>query len=243
MNKKVKQHISMEKESEEWYNEFLELINKGDEEGVFNLLQQAKNIYLNEHIIYRTIQCLVSEGVDSNERERLIKELEKYSFIKEIKYTDSAIMIKVFQNNIENDIYIYKLSDVFHELKEEGIETPDRHGKCRSKSIDISSRLKYPSDVVTGYIYGASDKGKYSHTWVECGEKREYVMDYTMNAVMKKEGYYFLRHAEPIARISDIDIKEDIKRFGYFADCSDILEYLLFREEKIKQIEEKIFER
>jgi len=97
-----------------------------------------------------------------------------------------------------------------------------------------------PTELVTGYIYGVADKGKFLHSWVECGkEGKEIVMDYTMNVGMKKDGYYFLMHAEPIARISDKDVKEDIRRFGHFFDFSNYTQYLLFRDETIRQLEEK----
>lgn len=103
-------------------------------------------------------------------------------------------------------------------------------------SLEISLSLNFPNEVVTGFIYGISDKVKYLHSWIEFNKDgNEYVIDYTMNVIMNKEGYYFIRQAEELSRISNQDILFDSK----ISINSKV--YLVFRHEIMKELEKNSF--
>ena len=66
--------------------------------------------------------------------------------------------------------------------------------------------------MVIGFVYGYSDKSKYIHSWIELEYRgEEYVIDCTLNAMINKEGYYLIQHAEPITKVGNEMIKSDIK--------------------------------
>jgi hypothetical protein len=52
-------------------------------------------------------------------------------------------------------------------------------------------------------------KAKAYFSWVEFRNKnnQEYVIDYESNLILNKEGFYYLRHAEPIKKVSNGDLK------------------------------------
>lgn len=238
MNKKAELlFLDQERNSKEWVDKFFELGENGDTEGMTTLLNNAKQLYLEEYDIYDTIQHLTNKATDGTKREKLIEQLRSYSIIKKVEEAGDTIMVRTPQC----DIIFVKLTGLLPGLKEESLETWDRMGRCHTKSIEVSSRLEvFSNDVVTGYIYDISDKAKFLHSWLEFSkDKKEYVIDYTMNVVMNKEGYYYLRHADPITRINDVDIREDKKKG--FSDIKGLTdrEYLVFRHEIAKELRQK----
>ncbi len=95
------------------------------------------------------------------------------------------------------------------------------------------------NEVVTGY---ADRFGQYLHSWVEAkiSSNREAVMDYTLNAVMNKDGYYYIKGIdEPISRIKDWQIKQDVKNnvFGVMAELNlGAKEYVVSRDKILRDI-------
>ena len=95
-------------------------------------------------------------------------------------------------------------------------------------------------------MYGISDKEKNIHTWIEFEEgKNEYVIDYTFNVLMNKEGYYYLRKAEPLSIITSKEMNSD-RKLGIFDKDNEMAngkgigisekEYLLFRNEILNDL-------
>lgn len=65
-------------------------------------------------------------------------------------------------------------------------------------------------------------------------------MDYTLNAVMNKDGYYYIKGIDkPINRIKDWQIKQDVKNNVFDVmgklDLGD-KEYVVFRDEILRDI-------
>lgn len=108
------------------------------------------------------------------------------------------------------------------------LESKKRRGKCHSGSINIAQTFLFPCSIVTGYIYGVSNKDKILHSWIEFElENTEMAIDYTLNAIMDKSAYMHLHKAEEITRISSETLKKDIQ--------AGILEKLgIFKVEKSK---------
>ena len=98
-----------------------------------------------------------------------------------------------------------------------------------------------PSDFSFLFVY--SHKSKYLHSWVKVNyERKDMVIDYTRNVLMNKEGYYLMQRAIPLSRISNQDIKRDmkiLKQSGVLRNFN-IKEYLLFRHEIIKDLEKNM---
>ena len=69
--------------------------------------------------------------------------------------------------------------------------------------------MSFPNSIVTGYTYGIADRAKRIDTWVEFknNHNQEFVIFPDSNTVYNKEGFYFLKHAEPLKKVSSDDIK------------------------------------
>ena len=77
------------------------------------------------------------------------------------------------------------------------------------RSEYISQMISFPNNVVTGFTYGIADKAKNISTWVEFknNKNQEFVVFPDTNTVYNKEGFYFLKHAEPLKKVSSDDLK------------------------------------
>lgn len=238
-------YIVPDEKSEEWDNRLFELGLQGNIEGLDKHLDAVNELYFEERQIYTAINKFTLNTVPKEEKMRLFNMLKNEEFVDELEILGSNVMIKTK----DAKIIASKLSGMIPTLckEDEDIETERRKGNCHQKSMKISKSLGVTNDVVTGYIFGYSDKAKYLHSWVEFNFRgRDVVIDYTLNILMNKEGYYYMQHAIPISRISDKKIREDnetIRKFGkvgYF----NLKEYLVFRDEIMHDFEKnkKVFE-
>ena len=122
------------------------------------------------------------------------------------------------------------------------IETEKREGTCGEKSLDISRFLDIPNEVVTGYCYGYTDQAIYLHSWVEIElNQKDYVIDGTLNAIINKDGYYYLRHVEPISRISSAVIESDIHTYLFQLGQIVPQVYFVYRDEIVKDFKKNDF--
>ena len=118
------------------------------------------------------------------------------------------------------------------------IESDKRFGNCYDFAYNISLNLGVPNQIVTGYIYGYSDKSKFLHSWVESTiNDEEYVIDGTLNAMINKDGYYLMQHAKPITKISDSVLKSDIKNHLDVMQTMPMEVYYVFRNEIVNDLE------
>ena len=234
-----KMFIEPEDRSQEWDNKIFEYGESGDVEKLDKHLSSANELYFEEKQIYSAINSFTLRTERDEEKRRLLENLKKANFVNKLSYTDSLIKMEVCDGT---EIRAYKMTGIIPDLKEDDpdIETLKRKGSCHSKSMSISVSMGIPNDVVTGYIFGFSDKAKYLHSWIEFKDKdREMIIDYSLNILMNKEGYYYMQHAIPLSRVSNSKLLEDkeiIKKFGklgYFTDK----EYLLYRDEIMKDFE------
>lgn len=238
-------YIDPEDRSEQWDNKVFELGFLGKVEELDEHINSADELYFEERQIYTAINKFTLKTVSEKEKNRLFNLLREEEFIKEINIIDSNVLIETK----DTKIIASKLSGMIPTLEKEDkdIETENRKGNCHKRSIMISKSLGVPNEVVTGYIFGCSDKAKYLHSWVEFNFKgRDVVIDYNLNILMNKDGYYYMQHAIPISRISDKNIKEDneiIQKFGKIGHFN-LKEYLVFRDEIMKDFEKnkRIFE-
>lgn len=114
------------------------------------------------------------------------------------------------------------------------LDNEDREGKCFELAYGISRRLGIPNEMVTGYIYGYTDKSRFLHTWIETTYKGEdYVIDGTTNMMINKDAYYHLKHAQVINRISNETHQSDLDNHMDKLDGVKIEVYLVYRNEII----------
>ena len=177
---------------------------------------------------------------------------EKIAFLNELRDLGDYILdIKVEKNEkfnlpeikIETTkgiIQAIQFSSVAPEVKNlfPFIESDKRFGNCYDFAYNISLNLGVPNQIVTGYIYGYSDKSKFLHSWVESTiNDEEYVIDGTLNAMINKDGYYLMQHAKPITKISDSVLKSDIKNHLDVMQTMPMAVYYVFRNEIVNDLE------
>ena len=230
-----------ENEGLEWFEEF-HRTKRTDKKAFMELISQAEELYLDEYDIYTIIQQLTISDAVGEKREELLNRLRKNEKVKSVRDDGAAVEIET----TEGKISFAKLSEVLPGLKgDKELETWNRMGKCHHKSMELSESVGMPNDVVTGYVYLISDKTKFLHSWVECNKTRKVplVADYTLNVLMNRDGYYYLRKAEPLTRVSDQDIKRDQERFSHLN--LEPKAYLLFRDEIARDLDknDSAFER
>ncbi len=128
-----------------------------------------------------------------------------------------------------------KLFPILKKIKHNEIETSRRAHQC-TESITVALIFRHECKVVTGYVYGLSEKSKYVHTWVELGANgKEFVLDYTLNALINKEGYYDFNRVEVLSEITYTQLKADCDIIKERNIKVDDREYLLDRNAFLKK--------
>lgn len=231
-----KMFIDPTDEASEWERKLLEGGTDSEEE-MEELLMQANEFYLDEAQINSAIEAYTRKGTQE-EREGLLHRLTEIEWVKDVKIEKQRVLIDTEKGLIRFGLINETLPEYKDDLQ---LLTTGRKGFCHRDSIKMSTMYEEENFVVTGFVYGIADKAKYFHSWVEMtiGEK-DYVLDYTMNAIMNKEAYYMIKHAEEVSRVSNKQIREDwkvmeklTKKGIYFMDN----QYLVFRDEIMKDLE------
>lgn len=193
-------------ECADWNRRFKNATVHNSKSEIMNLLNEANKLYLDEYYIYSTISSFNTEKSTFSKKEELIVALKKCKSIKNVYKQSDYISIDIKDINIK----VAKLSDIIPEVAIDRINknnTPIREDRFSAEYL--SQLISFPNSVVTGYIYGISDKSKALHTWLEFknNHNQEFVVDYDDNTVYNKEGYYYLKHAELIKKVSSDELK------------------------------------
>lgn len=195
-------------EERQWNQSFLDASKNKDKKKIFELLRQAGNVYLDEYHIDRSIYEINNSKVSKEKREKVLSNLKNNcKIIKDIVDNENTISIKTASASI----MISKLSDIIPEIQDVTPSNINENVVNRSeyRSEYISQMLSFPNSIVTGYTYGIADKAKSVDTWVEFknNKNQEFVVFPDNNTVYNKEGFYFLKHAEPIKKVASDDLK------------------------------------
>ena len=169
-----------------------------------------------------------------------LKRLKNYIIDVSIKTNDKFNLLEVIIETTDGVIKVIQFSSFAPRIKEifPFIENNQRFGKCFDFAYNISLNLGLPNEIVTGYIYGYSDKSKFLHSWIETTIKGEdYVIDGTLNAMINKQGYYMMQHAKPITKISDAVLKSDITNYMEKIQSFPLEVYYIFRNEIINDLQ------
>lgn len=201
------------------------------------------------------IKCKISEwtknALSNDEKIQLLyklKFLEDYVLDVNIENSEEFNLPQVVIKTSKGIIQAIQFSSLIPEVKKKFpfIESEERFGNCYDFAYHISLNLGIANEIVTGYIYGYSDKSKFLHSWIEVTIKgKEYVIDGTLNAIINKQGYYLMQHAKPITKINSTTFRNDIKNYMVKIQAIPPEVYFVFRNEIIADLEknQNIFKR
>ena len=162
--------------------------------------------------------------------------LAKYDTNK--KMNKKELLIKTNEKTIETLLLSDVIPESINNFPE--LETTERANNCFYGSYEISKLLGIKNNIVTGYVSGFTDKSKYLHSWVETNLKGEdVVIDFTLNAIINKDGYYYFRHAKPISSLSSDKTLNDIENYNDLLEALNVHQaaYNIFRDELVKDFE------
>lgn len=232
------------KTSQKIDEKFAELFNtSGLKEGIKYLKQVgATELDMDNYNIKYRISEWTKDSLSDKEKIAFLNELRDLGdYILDIKVekNEKFNLPEVKIETTKGIIQAIQFSSVAPEVKNlfPFIESDKRFGNCYDFAYNISLNLGVPNQIVTGYIYGYSDKSKFLHSWVESTiNDEEYVIDGTLNAMINKEGYYLMQHAKPITKISDSVLKSDIKNHLDVMQTIPIETYYVFRDEIVNDL-------
>lgn len=193
-------------------------------------------------ITYNINEC-TKETTSPEERKKIIKSLTRlndYVINATITYNEQKKKEEIIITTAKGEIRVIEFSSLTPNIKQELpiITTGERNGKCFDLSFRINRRLGLAHQLVTGYIYGYTDISRYLHTWIELTYKgEEYVIDGTLNALINKEGYYLLKHAQPITKITDQQFQSDLDNHLDKLQGIPLEIYLVYRDEIINDLD------
>lgn len=233
------------KTSQKIDEKFAELFNtSGLKEGIKYLKQVgATELDMDNYNIKYRISEWTKDSLSDKEKIAFLNELRDLGdYILDIKVekNEKFNLPEVKIETTKGIIQAIQFSSVAPEVKNlfPFIESDKRFGNCYDFAYNISLNLGVPNQIVTGYIYGYSDKSKFLHSWVESNIKgEEYVIDGTLNAMINKDGYYLMQHAKPITKISDSVLKSDIKNHLDVMQTMPMEVYYVFRNEIVNDLE------
>lgn len=232
------------KTSQKIDEKFAELFNtSGLKEGIKYLKQVgATELDMDNYNIKYRISEWTKDSLSNKEKIAFLNELRDLGdYILDIKVekNEKFNLPEVKIETTKGIIQAIQFSSVAPEVKNlfPFIESDKRFGNCYDFAYNISLNLGVPNQIVTGYIYGYSDKSKFLHSWVESTiNDEEYVIDGTLNAMINKDGYYLMQHAKPITKISDSVLKSDIKNHLDVMQTMPMEVYYVFRNEIVNDL-------
>lgn len=248
-NDTVKSHYDLfdlqTKRAKYFDRKYNELKEEGSKEKIINFLKEkkVKELYEIDYLIQYLIQAFTLKNQDEF--------LKLFSIVKNIKpYVKSAKVVinekynskELIIETINGVISTLILSDVIPDIKRlfNDIETENRSHKCFSSAYTLSLNLNNPSVLVSGYIYGSSDKAKYLHSFVETKlNDEDVVIDVSTNSITNKEGFYKLKHVEEIEKIDSKDLIHDYQKYIDLINLISLKQdtYNFFRTEFNKDFE------
>lgn len=226
-------------ESYLWDQSLKELISNGKASAAMQIIaENGAQLYYLDYKIGSLVKAMGTTGEEETKM-KLYRDL--------FKMDEDVRMIRINHDGLRLDrvdgttIRAKVLSDVMPNLFEgDDIIKTTKRGKHNSfNTINISSHLYMDNKVVSGYIYGLSSKSRYLHSWVETVlDGEEVVIDYSMNTIMNRDGYYELRKAEPISKIKKSELIEDGPIVYPYIQSGDLTykEYLTCRKEVMENI-------
>lgn len=160
--------------------------------------------------------------------------------------------LKKYEKDEENDILyltlcdgtminIKKISDYIDNEDFNALLTSKRRmHDCHHGSINLAHIFEDCSDVVIGYSKLYNNRNKVLHSWLEAetSDGENVVIDYTLNAIINKDGFYKLMNVQPINRFKSSLVRNDLEKIHNSEYKSiDGRCYLLYRDELMSEID------
>lgn len=201
----------------------------------------AKWLDIDNYAIRYRISEWTKNDVSAECKMDLLNELLNYDNVQDARIENNEKMkaSEVVIDTNEGSIRALQLSSIMPKIKDKFpfIEGNERFGKCFEFAYQIALHIPIPYEIVTGYIYGYSDKAKFIHSWIETTiNGNDYVMDGTLNAMINKDGYYMVQHAQPLKKISDQTFRSDMNQHLSKIEVFQLEAYYLFRNEFIEEL-------
>lgn len=225
---------SMDDQSEVWDKA---IIAASDSDFALARLLRANKSKMREDFadLHLLINAFTSSDIDEEQKIQLLESAKSNACVKSIGINKNTLTItKVDGTKISVEI----LSQKFPALKgNPQLVTNKRLHKCHYGAISLARLIKNNATVVTGKTLGITTSSHYVHSWVEATiDGKPVVIDFTMNAIINKDGFYSLRHAEPITKIHNSELDADFPIIAPHINSGDlkIKEYLVYRDQVLE---------
>ena len=230
-------YILPDKQSEEWDKSIISLLTK-PKQLAFVLRQNKARLNF-----FETNSLFLINYFGSND----IPDKQKLAQLRNLKTSPEVQNIIVDGNNLiivkKDGSYMSSsiLSKTFDWLGgDEKLQSSSRNKDSHRSTLALAKKLPFESTVVTGKVAGLTTKSSYLHSWLEAiVDGKAVVIDYTMNAIMNKSGYYALRQASSISRIDSYNLKSDEELISPLRESKQLSlkEYLIYRDAIISALE------
>lgn len=196
---------------QEWEQKAYDALIKDDKEEIKRLEKEGGRIIFTDEVIDILIdKYMLDGGISDEEAESHKQTILKGGYIKDIEFKHNPEQI-VFKSKI-GTFRASKFSDIFPIFKKiPEFGTTDRHSKCHSASIELSTIISNKNRVATGYAYTFGEGSKFLHSWVEVKlDGRMFVIDTTRNLLIPRKFYYYIRNIRgPVYKISSETLIKD----------------------------------
>ncbi len=217
----------------------------------------AKYLDIKSYETLHHLDQFTKNNIPLYERISLVESLADGKEVKSVlvEYNDKKQRLEITLDTHVGKIRAMRFSEVCPQMLEllPELENDGRMGQCFRMAYEIMRNLKNNCQIVTGYVFGYTDKSKFLHSWIEIKLRgKTYVIDGTNNLLIDKTGYYNIRHAIPITKISRKTFESDIRKHKDIVEGIDLPVYLLYRDEIIGErelspskfdIQEEVFKR
>ena len=230
-------YIQPDQESAEWDKAIKRLL-EGNQKSLYAVLA-SRNATLNttDSNIYSLIKNFGMKDRNEAVINAQVRFLNSDPNIDFVKITGNNITIaKKFGAVITSMV----LSETFGWNNDE-LGTKKQLKKANIRAIDVAESLTTPSRVITGKVSGLTSKSKFMHNWVETTiDNKSMVIDYSMNAIINKSGYYSFRNAEFINAIESYNLPSDIEAIRPYLESEELTinEYLVHRDAVMEALNE-----
>jgi len=232
-----KTYILPDKKSEEWDKSISSLLVRPKQLAYVLHKNKAKLNEFETNALF-FISSFGSADVQDKVKLMQLKNLKNLPEVSDINVDGNTLTITKEDGTILRSTILSKTFGWFN--TDELLETSSRSKLSHHKAIMVAKRLPFESQVVTGRVAGLTTKSKYLHSWVEAiVDGKSVVIDYTMNSIMNKSGYYALRQASSISRIDSYDLKRDEELTAPLRESKQLSlkEYLIYRDSIISALE------
>lgn len=202
------------------------------------LAENKAKFYAFENILTSLIKNYGNPEVDALEFNRMVNVLRLHSEVKSISVSDHSLQIRLADGTEINSSVLSERA----KIDAEQLAEYQNHYSTEELALAIATMLKTPSRIVVGKTGNLSSKSAQIHAWVEASPNgKDWVYDMSLNAIINKQGYYRLRHAEPISAIPFSTVKEDLVKLNpYFKNEKiSLKEYLIFRDDIMELLNEQ----